>query len=183
MSPSTSQVMPFRERSTSRPARTELGLALYESSMIQLSRAPGLSCNRPETARKSASPAAICSREAPAAPAAAAAPSALLMLCAPPALSVTERSPSGHTRVKRVAKLAALDCLNGIFRHEIGTAVYCEGDYARCGGHTAPIAGIGVVGIDDGRPFGGQTGHHFTLAPCHPHRDCRNLRDVRRRRW
>ncbi len=106
--------------------------------MIQLSRSPALSCSRPDTARNSASPAAMSSSEAPAALAAPAAPRALAMLCAPPALSMiaalTERTLEG----KACGEFSALDRLDGIARGEIRGAVHGEGDDARQGGAATP---------------------------------------------
>ena len=63
------------------------------------------------------------SSEAPADAAAAAAPSAFEMLCAPPALSTMARSPSGHSSVKRVAKLPPLDRLHDVLRREVRIAL------------------------------------------------------------
>ena len=87
--------------------------------MIQLSRKPALSCSRPATARKSARPAAMSSREAPAAAAAAAAASAFEMLWAPPACkrdgALAERALEREAR----GEAACLDRLHDILRREI----------------------------------------------------------------
>ena len=151
--------------------------------MIQLPRAPALSCSRPETARKSAKPSAISSSDAPAALAAAAAASALPMLCAPPAFSMMARSPKGRDQGKARGELAALDALKNILRREIRVGVHAEGHDALRAGYAAPIAGVGVIRVDDGGALRAKAGHGFALAFRHAIQIAEPFADARRRRW
>ena len=61
-------------------------------------------------------------------------------------------------------ELAALDGLQGILRREIRVRVHAEGDDAARRGDAAPVAGVGIVGVDDGGGVRLEAGHHLALA-------------------
>ncbi len=57
---------------------------------------------------------------------------------------------------------------DGVARGEVGVRMHAEGHDAPRRGHAAPVACIGVVGVDDGRALGLQAGHHLSLALRNP---------------
>src|SRR5580704_5807393 len=59
---------------------------------------------------------------------------------------------------------AALAALKNIFRRKIRLAVDAERHDAFRAGDAAPIAGVGVIRVDDGGAFRAQAGHGFALA-------------------
>ena len=93
------------------------------------------------------------------------------------------RSPSGHSSVKRVANSPRSIAWTGFFAREVRAACTPKVTMRDRARDAAPVARIGVVGIDDRGGVGVEARRPFLPRRARRRRDRRSPRDARRRRW